>query len=169
MSKSLTRLATGTIAALCLGLASSAQAEDVYSQRFMTLELANDIAMGAVEACREEGYQTAVVVVDRSGNEQVVLRDRMAGVQTIQIAGDKARAVTMSGTTSANFRENREDIRMEMNHVDGMIMLAGGLPIEAAGSMLGAVGVSGAPGGDLDEECAQAGIDQVQERLDFVM
>ncbi|WP_019593931.1 heme-binding protein [Thioalkalivibrio sp. ALM2T] len=168
MPNSLTRLVTGTAAALCLGLASSAQA-DVYTQRFMTLELANDIAMGAVEACREMGHQATAVVVDRSGNNQVVMRDRMAGVQTIQIAGDKARAVTMSGTSSGNFRDSREDIRMEMNHVDGIIMLAGGLPIEAAGSMVGAVGVSGAPGGDLDEECAQAGIDRVQERLDFAM
>ncbi|WP_018875169.1 heme-binding protein [Thioalkalivibrio sp. ALJ1] len=169
MPKPLSRLATGAIAAVCLGLASTAQADDIYTQRFMTLELANDIAMGAVEACREMGHRATAVVVDRSGNDQVVMRDRMAGVQTIQIAGDKARAVTMSGTSSGNFRDNREDIRMEMNHVDGIIMLAGGLPIEAAGSMVGAVGVSGAPGGDLDEECAQAGIDRVQERLDFAM
>lgn len=109
------------------------------------------------------------VVVDRAGNDRAVLRDNLAAVQTIQIAGDKARATVMSGTSSGSFRANREEIRMEMNHVDGIIMLEGGLPIEVAGSMIGAVGVSGAPGGDLDEECAQAALDSVQERLDFAM
>lgn len=169
MHPSLSRLGLGTAAALCLGLAGNAQADDVFNQRMMTMELAQDIARASVEACREMGYQTSAVVVDRGGNDRVVLRDNLAAPMTIQIAGDKARATVMSGTDSGSFRDNREDIRMEMNHVDGIIMLEGGLPIEAAGSMLGAVGVSGAPGGDLDRECAQAGIDTVQERLDFVM
>ncbi|WP_017925322.1 heme-binding protein [Thioalkalivibrio sp. HL-Eb18] len=168
MSRSIKRLAAGTAAAACLGLASVAQA-DVFNQRMMSMELANDIAEAAVLACREKGHQTSAVVVDRAGNDRAVLRDNLAAVQTIQIAGDKARATVMSGTSSGNFRDNREDIRMEMNHVDGIIMLEGGLPIEVAGSMIGAVGVSGAPGGDLDEECAQAALDSVQERLDFAM
>lgn len=169
MQHSLSRLAMSTAAALCLGFATSAQANDVFTQRMMSMELAQDIARASVEACRDMGYQTSAVVVDRGGNDRVVLRDNLAAPMTIQIAGDKARATVMSGTDSGSFRENREDIRMEMNHVDGIIMLDGGLPIEVAGSMIGAVGVSGAPGGDLDADCARAGIDSVQERLDFAM
>jgi len=169
MQHSLSRLAMGTAAGLCLGFAASAQADDVFTQRVMSMELAQDIAQASVEACRDMGYQTSAVVVDRGGNDRVVLRDNLAAPMTIQIAGDKARATVMSGTDSGSFRENREEIRMEMNHVDGIIMLDGGLPIEVAGSMIGAVGVSGAPGGDIDADCARAGIDSVQERLDFAM
>ncbi len=169
MPFSITRLATSAATALCLGLSGSALANDSFTQRAMSMELAQDIARASVEACREKGYQASAVVVDRSGNDRVVMRDNLAAPMTIQIAGDKARATVMSGTGSGSFRSNREEIRMEMNHVDGIIMLEGGLPIEAAGSMLGAVGVAGAPGGDIDAECAQAGIDSVQERLDFIM
>ena len=73
----------------------------------------------------------------------------------------------MSGVSSAEFRKNRADIKAEMNEVTGILALDGGVPIQAAGSMLGAVGVSGAPGGDIDEACALKAIEKVQERLDF--
>ena len=68
---------------------------------------------------------------------------------------------------SSEFRSNREDIRPEMNQVDGILVLAGGLPIRAAGFLVGAVGVSGAPGGERDEVCAQKALESVAERLDF--
>ena len=108
------------------------------------------------------------MVVDRGANTQVVMRDTLAARFTIQIAEEKANAVVMGGVSTKDFLENRADIRAEMNHVDGMIMLEGGLPITAAGANLGAVGVSGAPGGDIDAGCAQAGLDAVAERLMFI-
>lgn len=43
--------------------------------------------------------------------------------------------------------------------------LPGALAIKAKGNMIGAIGVSGAPGGDKDEGCAQAGIDKISSRL----
>jgi uncharacterized protein GlcG (DUF336 family) len=142
--------------------------QDVMSTRQMTLELARDVANHTLEACRKQGYQVAVVVVDRGANPQVVLRDIYASRFTIEIAQRKANAVMLSGVSTTEFRKNRADIREEMNEVSGILVLAGGLPIRAAGSLLGAVGVSGAPGGDKDEACAAAGIKAVQERLDFV-
>ncbi len=147
--------------------ATSAAAADLISVKRLTMETARDVAQAAVAACREQGYQVTAVVVDRDGFEQMIMRDTLAPRFTIQIARDKANAVILSGTVSSNFRANRQDIRMEMNHVDGILVLEGGVPIEAAGSLVGAVGVSGAPGGDKDEVCAIAGVAAVQERLDF--
>ena len=65
-------------------------------------------------------------------------------------------------------KSNRQDIRPELNEVDGLLVMNGGVPITAEGAFLGAVGVSGAPSGLIDEECAQAGYDAVAERLEFL-
>jgi len=150
---------------LCLPL--QVAADDTVGTRLMTLPLAVDIARAAVDACAKSGYQVSAVVVDRSGAPQVVMRDVYASRFTTDIATRKANAVVLSGVSSAEFRENRADIVAEMNEIDGILVLDGGLPVRAAGVLLGAVGVSGAPGGDKDEACARAGLDSVQERLDF--
>jgi len=142
-------------------------AQDVVPARLMGLELAQDIARGAIDACRKDGYQVSVVVVDRSGRVQVLLRDVFSNEQFNSLAEGKAQAVIMSGGSSAALRENRPDMVSELNLLPGVFVLRGGLPIQVAGSTIGAVGVSGAPGGDKDEACAQHGLDLVQERLDF--
>ena len=146
---------------------SAVQATDVISVRLMTLDLAVDIAQGAIEACRKDGYQISVVVLDRSGRTQVVMRDVFANQYMTQLAQAKANAVVLSNTSSSALRKNRADIAAELNLLDDLLVLDGGLPVTVAGSMVGAVGVSGAPGGDKDEACAQRGIDGVQEKLDF--
>ena len=148
-------------------LSSPSLAEDVLSTKLMTLDLARDIASQTLEACRKQGYQTAVVVVDRAGDPQVVLRDVYVSRYAIDIAARKANAVILSGISSDQFRKNRADIRADLNEIPGVLLLTGGLPIRAGGSLIGAVGVSGAPGGEKDEACAAAGIKTVQERLDF--
>jgi len=142
-------------------------AQDVVPARLMGLELAQDIARGAIDACRKDGYQVSVVVVDRSGRVQVLLRDIFSNEQFSSLAEGKAQAVIMSGGSSAALRENRPDMVNELNLLPGVFVLRGGLPIQVAGSTIGAVGVSGAPGGDKDEDCARHGLDLVQERLDF--
>lgn len=144
-----------------------ATAKDVLTLRSVGLELARDLAQAAVDACRAQGYQVTAVVVNRAGDTQALLRDSLAARHTMQIAREKAEAVILSGVASAEFRRNRPDIRMEMNHVDGILVLEGGVPIQAGGSLVGALGVSGAPGGDKDEACARAALDQLRERLEF--
>lgn len=143
------------------------QAADVLNVKLMTLDLARDIANHTLETCRKQGYQVAVVVVDRAAVPQVVLRDVYVARFAIEIAERKANAVILSGVSSGDFRKNRADIHAELNEISGVILMAGGLPIRAGGSLIGAVGVSGAPGGEKDEACAAAGIKAVQERLDF--
>jgi uncharacterized protein GlcG (DUF336 family) len=159
---------TAFAAALLLGLASaSINAADMVSVKQISAELASDLAWEAVRACREKGYQVSAVVVDRSASTQVVIRDTLAPRFTIQIAEEKANAVILSKVSSSEFRKNREDIRMEMNHVDGLLVLEGGVPITAAGSLVGAIGVSGAPGGDKDAECALEALENIADRLEF--
>ncbi|MFP3874009.1 MAG: GlcG/HbpS family heme-binding protein [Thiohalophilus sp.] len=153
--------------ALLLG-ALPVQADDVVSVKRITMDLAAEIADAAVKACREKGYQVSAVVVDRNGNTQMAMRDTLASRFTLQIAEEKANLVIMSGMPSAQFRDSREDIRPELNHIDGIVVMDGGLPIQAAGTNIAAIGVSGAPGGDIDADCAAKGIASVQERLDFI-
>jgi len=151
----------------CLLIATTVYAADVVPVRLPGLELARDIAQGAIDACRKEGYQVAVVVTDRSGDDVVVMRDVFASKYMLQLARSKANAVVMSGLASGDVRENMSSIRDELNELDGVLLIEGGLPVSVAGSLIGAVGVSGAPGGDKDAACAQRGLDSVQERLDF--
>ena len=103
----------------------------------------------------------------RSGEPLVILRDIYSNRYFTQLALGKTNAVVMANTTSAQLRRNRPDMVNELNLLDGVMVLAGGVPVQAAGSLVGAVGVSGAPGGDLDEACARAGAEAVREELEF--
>jgi len=162
--------ATAALALMLPMTAPTAAAQDqqalVQVQR-MSMEVARDIAEGAVKACRAKGYQVSAVVLDRGGDTQALLRDVYAPRMTMEIAKEKAGAVILSGTPSAQLDANRADIASDLNHLDEVLTMAGGLPVEAQGSLVGAVAVSGAPGGDIDAECAQAGLDQVADRLQF--
>ena len=133
---------------LFLVVSATAAAVDVVNVKLMTLELAVDIAQAAVEACRKDGYQVSVVVVDRSGRTQVVMRDVYANQYMTHLVKAKTSAVVLSNTSSSLLGKNRADIAAELNQLDDLLVLDGAVPITVAGSMIGAVGVSGAPGGD---------------------
>lgn len=106
------------------------------------------------------------MVLDRAGNVQAALRDALAARHTLEIAERKAGMAIMSGSDTGSFRDARGDIRPELNHMQGLIVMAGGLPVRAAGSLVGAVGVSGAPGGEKDAACAQAALSALEARLE---
>ncbi len=152
---------------IMLLLGADLLAADVVTVKKLMPDLALEMVQSAVNACRSDGYQVTAVVVDRDGAAMALMRDVHASRFTLQIARDKANAVILSGIASGAFRDNRRDIQQEMNHVDDVLVLQGGLPIRAAGSLLGAIGVSGAPGGEKDEVCAQKALDAVEERLEF--
>lgn len=152
---------------VCLSLHTTAIAEDVLTLKTIGMELARDIASETVLACRKQGYAVSAAVVDRNALLMAALREDLAARFTLQIAEEKANMAMMSGINSGEFRRSREDIRPELNHVDGLIVMQGGVIISAAGVRIGAVGVSGAPGGDLDEACALKALDRLIERLEF--
>ena len=140
---------------------------DVVKIERMSMDLAMEVAKRSVESCREKGYWVSAVVVDRSANVQVILRDTHAARFTIDIAKQKANLVIMSGINTSDFVPKRGDIRNELNNINGLIMMRGGVAVKSGDVMLGAVGVSGAPGGDIDAACANEALKSLQERLAF--
>jgi len=146
---------------------SVSSANDSLSVKTIGLDLARDIAFESIKACRKQGFQVSAVVVDRNGLVQAALRDDLASRFTLQIAEEKANSVILSGINSGEFRKSRGDIRPELNHMKGIIIMQGALPVEIAGSRIGAIGVSGAPGGYIDERCAQQALEKLSERMEF--
>lgn len=122
-----------------------------------------------MNACREDGYQVAVAVVDRFGVTQVLLRDQLAGAHTPETARRKAWTAASFKTDTQAMMEATQPGRPQSGarFVPGALMFSGGLPVNAAGSLVGAVGVSGAPGGELDRVCAETGIDAIEDALVF--
>ncbi len=159
------------IGAICLGvlLSNTLPADEVsrtINIKRLSLETAQEIAHGAIEACRKEGIQIGVTVVDREGTTQAVLRDTIAAPITLEISRQKAfTAVNFNAATSQLVSRANTPI----GRVEGLVMSAGGLPVQAGGMLLGGVGVSGAPSGETDEACAQAGIDKVVDDLEMSM
>ena len=164
------RLMMGAMFAWTAIACGGAGAQDAtYAIRVMTAETALKAAQAALKNCRDSGYQVAVAVVDRSGVVQVLLRDRFAGPHTPDMAADKA-------WTAVSFRTNTTDLarltaagqpQSGVRHRPRVVTVGGGLVIEGGGSMLGGIGVSGAPGGDADDVCAKAGIAAIKDSIEF--
>lgn len=152
------------------GVVPAASAEEaLYSVKMMTPETALTVAKTALEDCRSKGFQVSVAVVDKSGVLQVLLRDRFAGQHTPETARRKAwTAVSFKTDTLAMWELTESGKEASgVRFVDDALMVGGGVAVEAAGSIVGGVGVSGAPGGEADEGCAHAGIEAVQADLEF--
>ncbi len=149
--------------------ATSSFAADVVTDKSIGMELSRDIASATIEACRKQGYHVSAVVVDRHGLMRAALRDDLASRFTLEIAERKANMTVMAWSDSGQFKKAREDIRQELNHIDGLIVMEGGLRIVSGGFNLGAVGVSGAPGGDKDAACARQALQSLDERIQFAI
>jgi uncharacterized protein GlcG (DUF336 family) len=163
------RAAMLALLALSAVAAPAQQAAATFTSKSLTPETALAAARAALDSCRRAGYQVGVAVVDRAGLPQVFLRDRYAGAHTVQVAVDKA-------WTAASFRIPTTALAAEtqagkpMSGIRGqprVVAAGGGLVIEAAGSVVGAIAVSGAPGGDADDACAKAGIAAIADALEF--
>ncbi len=161
-----------TAGALVLLGGSALADEDSAFVEFKVLkpELAMTAATAALEYCRAGGYQVGVTVVDRFGVPQVFLRDRFAGAHVWETATRKAwTAVSFrSGTTELDQATKPGTLAEGIRHITQALPLGGGLMIEeGGGSLVGGIGVSGAPGPDIDDECAQAGIDAIADDIAF--
>ncbi|MDJ0896247.1 MAG: heme-binding protein [Alphaproteobacteria bacterium] len=160
------------VAGLLAAFLSPATADDeggLVDYQALKPELALDLAKATLDACREAGYQVAVVVVDRSGLEQALLRDRFAGPHTIETATRKAWTAVSFRTSTLELGEltGPGTVMAGIRQISKALPLGGGVPVLAAGSIVGGVGVSGAPGPDIDDECARSGIETIQDILDF--
>ena len=159
-----------TFLAMWLAAGFGANAADAtFTVKQLTPETALKAAQAALAACRADGYQVTVVVSDRAGLAQALLRDRFAGAHTVDVATNKAwSAVSFRTNTGDLEKATRPDTSMAgLRHVPRATTVAGGVMIEAGGSLLGGISVSGAPGGDADEKCARAGIKAIADDLEF--
>ncbi len=160
-----------TLATLIAALAPLAAAAEpaTFDMKVLTPETALKAAQAAMARCRADGFQVSVAVVDRSGLAQVMLRDRYAGAHSPETAANKA-------WTAVSFRTNTGELvkltqpgmpSAGIRQVPRVVAVGGGLMIQAAGSIVAGIGVSGAPGGDSDEACAAAGIKAIADSLEF--
>lgn len=132
----------------------------------MSLDTALKAGQAAIEACRKEGVQVAVTVIDRGGQAQVVLRDVLASDLTLKVSQAKAYAA-VSFVTPTSQLDSRFTQPFGPPSVGGVVIAAGGLPIQAGGELVGAIGVAGAPSGQIDERCARAGFNAINEELEL--
>lgn len=148
----------------------SAQNKAYVSTRVLSMELANQLALGAAKACSEKGYQVSVSVVDRSGNILSVVRNPLSGTHTIDVSLKKARTAATFQTDTITMQK-RGDEFSGLKFARDVLIIGGGVPVRVGGHFYGAVAVSGAPGqkvtGDIDDECARKGIDAIREAIEF--
>jgi uncharacterized protein GlcG (DUF336 family) len=156
--------------ALALGAPPAVAGDDaIVTYKSLSPEVALEAAQAALKKCRDNGFQIAVAVVDRFGQPQVMLRDRFAGLPAADTATSKAYTALSFRAATSDLAKSIRSGQMDagLARLPHVAMLAGGLTIETGGTLLGGIGVSGAPGGDKDEECAKAGLDAIRDRIDF--
>jgi uncharacterized protein GlcG (DUF336 family) len=169
MTRPVLRALALLLAAFACAAPAGAQQQATFAMRSITPEAALRAAQAALQNCARTGYQVAVAVSDRAGHPLVMLRDRLAGPHTPETAMNKAwtaisfrldtlafAAVTQAGQPASGIRQ-----------LPRVVAIGGGRPIEAAGSLVGGIGVSGAPGGEADDVCAKAGIAAIRDDLEF--
>lgn len=169
MNKFLSKALWAPIVAAGVTASAVAAPEATFAVKLLTPETALVAAQAALAHCRKAGHQVAVAVVDRSGLLQVLLRDRFAGAHTPEVATRKA-------WTAASFRIPTTDLAAEtqagksmsgIRSATSVMAIGGGRVIEAGGTSFGAIGISGAPGGEADDACASAGIKAIAEAIEF--
>jgi uncharacterized protein GlcG (DUF336 family) len=153
-------------AGLCLSAALPVAAQSLVTHRIPAV-LAAEAAMQAVAFCAKDGYRESAVVVDVDGTHQAEVRGDGAGIHTIDSANDKAyTAVSFKADTLGLAERAKEPggltILSKLPHV---MFFGGGVVIKIGDEVVGAIGASGAPGANLDEACARAGLDKIRDRL----
>jgi len=156
-----------TLGIALLSTAAATASAQVRTERNISLELAGQIAAAGVAACAEKGYAVAVTVVDRAGVVKAVHRADNAGPHTLGSSQQKAYTAASAKNSTLAMMENAQKNPGAANlvYLPGFLLLGGGLPIKAGNDVIGGVGIGGAPGGHLDDQCAQAALDKVKEQL----
>ena len=157
------------ISALALSLiaAAGANAQAVRTEKNMSLELAIQLASATVAACAANGYAVSATVVDRAGTVRAVQRSDNAGPHTLAASQQEAFTSASAKNTTLAMMEGSQKNPAVANlvYIPGYLLLGGGVPVKVGNEVIGAVGVGGAPGGNLDEQCAVAAIDKVKDQL----
>ena len=140
-------------------------AQNVVTQRTLSLALARTMADAALAECKAKGYNTAVVVVDRAGQPIVMLRDENATAQTTEMARRKAYTARMFRMSTLDFQKRTEDPKYAAQRdVSEILALGGGVPVNVGSETIGGIASSGSTQ-DQDDACAKAGVAKVVELL----
>ena len=157
------------VLAAAIGNGDAAAQKLLSTYATLTTAAALQAAQAALARCDKDGFTAAVAVVDRGGHTLVLLRNGLAGAHTVATATHKA-------TTALSFRIDTTElaattqsgrVNSGIRELPGVVAIGGGLTINAKGSQVGAIGVSGAPGGDADVACAKAGIAAISDALEL--
>jgi uncharacterized protein GlcG (DUF336 family) len=156
-----------SIVALSVSMFGAAQAQDVQTERTVGMKLAVEMATAAVTDCSSKGYNTVAAVVDRSGDVKALVRADNARPHAIDIATRKAHTSAMVGYETSRLNENIQAGRTpaSITNTPNFTSLIGGFPIKIGNEVIGGIGVSGAPGGDLDAACVATAFKAVEARL----
>ena len=154
---------------LVAAMSSSAAAQGLVTQKALSMEMAQIIVQGTIERCRADGFRASVSVIDAGGHLKAFARDEGTGLHTIDLSQRKAYTALTFATRFASSLEfataRGSTLGSAASNVEGTVGIGGGVPIKVGDVAIGAVGVSGAVGGDKDEICAKAGIDKVADQL----
>ena len=144
-----------------------AQAQSVRTEKNLSLELANQIAAAGVAACQANGHAVTVTVVDRAGGVRAVQRADNAGPHTLGASLQKAFTSASAKNSTQAMMEGAQKNPAAANlvHIPGFLLLGGGVPVKVGNDVIGGVGIGGAPGGHLDEQCAVAALEKLKEQL----
>jgi len=159
--------AKATLVALSLTAAAFASAQGVRVEKNISLDLATQIAAATVASCSAAGYNVAATVVDRAGTVRAVMRADNAGPHTLEASRLKAYTSASAKNTTLAIMEaaQKNPAAANLGAIPGYLLLGGGVPVKVGNEVIGAVGVGGAPGGHLDEQCAIAALDKVKDQL----
>lgn len=149
---------------LALGMLSSAHAAELPTAPYLPLKLAQQAADAAMAKCIADGYKVSVAVVARSGGTKVLISGDGAGPHTTGSSAGKAFTAASMGQATGKLSElirEKPELAGLRDMDSRMVILGGGLPIKIAGSLVGGIGVGGAPGGHLDEACAREGVKSI--------
>lgn len=155
------KLLTAAVAAGCI-LSTGAFAQGLPTTKVLTAAVANTLVTEAAAKCRADGYRVSVRIVDAGNHVKAFLRDDGAPFATLVIAELKANAVMNFGAPSGPAQGQAPG---SPSPIPNVITFEGGLPIKVGNDLIGAIAVSGAPGGDKDAACAKAALDKVAGQL----
>lgn len=153
------------LACLTVLAAATAFSQELPTQKVLTIDVAQTLAHEAMMKCRGEGYKVTVTVVDSANVMKAFLRDDGASMATVEVGRMKANSVMAFGRPSGPPANLPPGQPAPPPVLPGTINAMGGLPIKVGDQLIGAISVSGAPGGDKDAACAKAALEKVADKL----
>ena len=160
------RVRLAVLASVSILAASPALAQAPQVEKNVSMAMALAIIQGTIEQCSKDGYKVSVTIVDKAGNVAASIRGDGTNPHTMEFGRLKAYTSRTRGQTSLEFMKVTSDPNNAyLKQIPNTVAVGGGVPIKVGNEVIGAVGVSGAPGGEKDEVCANAGIAKVADAL----